>query len=52
MKKYNVKQNDAIIKQDELNDMIKLLEEKINIREDELYEKDNKINTLKLKLFN
>lgn len=36
MKKYNIKQNDTIIKQDELNDMIKLLEEKLNIREDEL----------------
>jgi hypothetical protein len=36
MKKYNIKQNDAIIKQNELNDMIKLLEEKITIREDEL----------------
>lgn len=36
MKKYNIKQNDTIIKQDELNNMIKLLEEKITIREDEL----------------
>lgn len=36
IKKYNIKQNDTIIKQDELNDMIKLIEEKLTIREDEL----------------